>query len=85
MSPSPMSSSPLQRRYRLVDQQGLPHPELDDQFESMEEAWAFACQWCRNNGGSVDSALGERPIGLGVEVSTGSGNWRTLRHPTGWH
>jgi hypothetical protein len=78
-----MSSSPLQRRYRLVDQQGLPHPELDEQFESMEEAWAFACHWWHNTGENEDSALGERPIGLGVEVSTDSGNWRTLRHPLG--
>jgi hypothetical protein len=24
---------------------------------------------------------GQEPVGIGVEVSTASGDWRTLRHP----
>jgi hypothetical protein len=26
---------------------------------------------------------GQEPVEIGVEVSTASGNWRTLRHPGG--
>ena len=32
----PMSRSHQPRRYRLVDQHGQPHPELDQDFESLE-------------------------------------------------
>jgi hypothetical protein len=79
-----MGISPQPRRYRLVDQQGQPHPELDEHFESLEEAWDFASRWWNRSGaGDGDNAVAERPIGLGVEVSTESGHWRTLRHPQG--
>nr|WP_231594724.1 hypothetical protein [Synechococcus sp. CBW1107] len=86
MSPSLlMSTSTKPRRYRLVDQHGQPHPELDDLFDSSEEAWDFARQWWNRSGESRfgSQGEGESPIGLGVEVSTESGHWRTLRHPQG--
>ncbi|MCP9801863.1 hypothetical protein [Synechococcus sp. RedBA-s] len=79
----PMSSSHQPRRYRLVDHHGQPHLELDQDFESLEEAWDFASQWCNTIGGLADGSGANNPIGLGVEVSTESGHWRTLRHPQG--
>lgn len=63
------------RCYRLVDEQGAPHPVLDDLYESLEAAWTEALSWWR------EAAAGQEPIGIGVEVSTASGDWRTLRHP----
>ncbi len=30
------------RRYRLVDLQGMPHPVLDDLYDSLEAAWSEA-------------------------------------------
>ena len=41
----PISSSRQPRRYRLVDQHGQPHLELDEHFYSIEEAWSFAIRW----------------------------------------
>ncbi len=64
------------RRYRLVDQQGVPHPVLDDLYESLDAAWDEACLWWHEQFGSE-----HKPIGIGIEVSTGCGSWRTLRHP----
>lgn len=63
------------RLYRLVDEQGAPHPVLDDLYDSLDAAWSEAISWWQ------DCATGEGPIGIGVEVRTGSGDWRTLRHP----
>ena len=40
----PISSSHQPRRYRLVDQHGHPHLELDEHFESIGEASALVCQ-----------------------------------------
>lgn len=78
-----MSHRRQPRRYRLVDQHGQPHPELDQDFESLEEAWDFATQWWNTIGGLGASSRANSPIGLGVEVSTENGHWRTLRHPQG--
>ncbi|MCT0226235.1 hypothetical protein KQ310_13930 [Synechococcus sp. CS-1328] len=64
------------RLYRLVDLQGLPHPVLDDLYDSLEAAWSEAISWWQEMGGSVGS-----PVGIGVEVSTTNGDWRTLRYP----
>ena len=33
---------PLSRRFRLVDDQGAPHPVLDDHYETLEAAWGEA-------------------------------------------
>ncbi len=85
LSPEPMAtSSPMStrqpRRYRLVDQQGQPHDELDEHFDSIEDAWSFATCWWQQQqpAGALDVQ-----VGLGLEVSTESGNWRTIRHPQG--
>lgn len=67
-----------QRLYRLVDQYGDPHPVLDDLYDSLESAWSEAIHWWRGHVGHEQS-----PVGIGVEVSTASGDWRTLRHPGG--
>lgn len=73
---TPSRTSTRARSYRLVDQYGSPHPVLDDLYDSLEAAWGEAVQWWNEHrGGSPE------PIGIGVEVSTGSGDWRTLRHP----
>jgi hypothetical protein len=76
---SPMRSS-QPRRYRLVDHHGQPHLELDEHFDSIEEAWAFATRWWRQRQPADDQGA---QVGLGLEVSTESGGWRTLRHPQG--
>jgi hypothetical protein len=68
-------SRPINRRFRLVDGQGAPHPVLDDHYDSLEAAWGEAMNWWQESG----AASG--PVAIGVEVSTASGSWRTLRHP----
>ncbi len=70
------ASSPISRRFRLVDQQGAPHPVLDDLYDSLDAAWAEAQSWWDEHVGADQT-----PVGIGVEVSTASGEWRTLRHP----
>ncbi len=70
------AASAIARQYRLVDSQGEPHPVLDDLYDSLDAAWAEALGWWQNQSGSSQG-----PVGIGVEVSTTSGNWRTLRHP----
>jgi hypothetical protein len=64
------------RQYRLVDREGAPHPVLDDLYESLDAAWGEAVTWWNQQ---FDGSSG--PMEIGVEVSTLSGNWRTLRHP----
>ncbi|MFQ6539194.1 MULTISPECIES: hypothetical protein [Aphanothece] len=67
------------RHYRLVDQQGAPHPVLDDLYESLDAAWAEAMGWWQEQFGATQD-----PVEIGVEVSTASGDWRTLRFPGGF-
>ena len=69
-----VSTSP--RHYRLVDRQGEPHPVLDDLYDSLEAAWDEAMGWWHEQFGP-----GREPVEIGVEVSTASGDWRTLRFP----
>lgn len=64
------------RHYRLVDRQGAPHPVLDDLYESLDAAWSEAIHWWHQHMGPTQG-----PVEIGVEVSTASGDWRTLRHP----
>lgn len=71
-----MASLLTSRTYRLVDAEGEPHPILDDLYETHEAAWAEALQWWQSQEGCHSG-----PVGIGVEVSTTSGNWRTIRHP----
>ena len=66
---------PASRRYRLVDAALQPHPQLDGLYESLEAALDEAFSWCH----SPDSSRQGFPIG--VEVSTTTGNWRTVRYP----
>jgi hypothetical protein len=66
------------RHYRLVDREGAPHPVLDDLYESLDAAWSEAISWWQHQFGNANE-----PMEIGVEVSTGSGDWRTLRHPGG--
>lgn len=68
----------LPRVYRLVDSQGNPHPVLDDHYESHEAAWAEAVRWSQ-----LENPLDTDPVGIGVEVSTSNGAWRTIRYPGG--
>ena len=67
------------RLFRLVDAQGFPHPVLDNLFDSLEAAWTEAERWSHQH----DPLATEASIAIGVEVSTGNGTWRTLRHPGG--
>lgn len=64
------------RLYRLVDQEGGPHPVLDDLYDTLDAAWGEAIEWWCEQFGPQNG-----PVNIGVEVSTGSGSWRTLRHP----
>lgn len=64
------------RQFRLVDRNGDPHPVLDDLYDTLDAAWEDAKHWSQSQGQLSDSE-----IDIGVEVSTRSGNWRTLRHP----
>lgn len=73
--PHASSAASAPRRFRLVDQQGAPHPILDDLYESLEAAWADAQLWWEQHSGASAG-----PMAIGVEVSTTSGDWRTLRH-----
>lgn len=77
ISSAPGRSAPtvVPRVYRLVDRQGNPHPVLDDLYDTLEAAWSEAVSWWSEQRGSAE------PVEIGVEVSTASGSWRTLRHP----
>ena len=73
------------RRYRLLDGRGQPHPELDELFDSLDGALDAAVAWIEQQqllgagAGPLErsAALGQH---FGLEVSTPSGDWRTLRH-----
>ena len=79
------------RLYRLTDRHGEPHPVLDERFESLELALEAAMEWLELQGlvdERADQRERERQLALhvGVEMSTPSGCWRTLRHAgfIGW-
>ena len=75
--PAVRTQSPSHVRiYRLVDRQGAPHPVLDDLYESLDAAWSEALGWWNDHCGGSSG-----PVEIGVEVSTASGDWRTLRFP----
>jgi hypothetical protein len=65
-----------QRVYRLIDATLEPHGQLDVVYDSLDEAIAEAISWLQLHG--VDPLLSL----IGVEVSTASGDWRTLRLPS---
>jgi len=62
--------------YRLIDSGCEPHRQLDGQYGSLDEAIADAIAWVEPLG---DHNLAAHMIG--VDVSTGDGNWRTCRLP----
>jgi len=89
-SPQPAFASPPHcgrvRLYRLLDGHGRPHPELDDLFECLDLDHESALDWLERCGLLQPQAPAcERQAMLclhfGIEVSTPSGDWRTLRHP----
>jgi hypothetical protein len=49
---------------------------LDDLYESLDAAWSEAMGWWQEHCGGTQG-----PVDIGVEVSTASGDWRTLRFP----
>jgi len=73
------------RLYRLTDRHDHPHPVLDECFESLDLALESAIEWLALQGlvdERADQRERERQLALhvGVEMSTPSGCWRTLRH-----
>ena len=64
--------------YRLVSLDGSPHPVLDAPYESIAAAEAAASRWCEGQGNSRSTC--ER--GIGLEVQTSCGEWRTLGYPS---
>jgi len=63
------------RAYRLIDALLQPHPQLDGLYDSIEEAIRDATGWLEGLGPEAATAS------IGLEVSTGSGGWRTIRLP----
>jgi len=63
--------------YRLVALDGSPHPVLDAPYESMDAAEAAAQLWCSGQG----RALSLEQRGIGLEVQTSCGAWRTIGYP----
>ncbi len=66
-----------QKLYRLAGLDGRPHPVLDTPYESMEAALDAAQDWCKGQG--LNCSIREK--GIGIEVMTTSGAWRTIRYP----
>lgn len=63
------------RAYRLIDALLQPHPQLDGLYDSIEEAIRDAIAWLEALGPEAATAS------IGLEVSTGTGQWRTIRLP----
>jgi hypothetical protein len=63
------------RAYRLIDALLRPHPQLDGCYASLDEAIQDAVAWLEGLGAEAASSA------IGLEVSTPSGDWRTIRHP----
>jgi hypothetical protein len=73
--PRLLSRHQSNRAYRLIDAVFQPHPHLDGRYESIEEAIGEAIGWLDG----LEPEAGQASIGL--EVSTGNGDWRTIRQP----
>jgi len=65
---------PIAKRYRLINASFEAHPHLDAIYDSVEEALTDAASWLASQASSAQAAIG-------VEVSTRSGEWRTVRQP----
>ena len=71
-------NEPQRRQQRisgLSEGLGEPHRQLDALYPSLEEAIEDAIGWLQQS--SINPL--EHPVG--VEVATGTGDWRTLRSP----
>ena len=64
--------------YRLVGLDGTPHHVLDAPYESIESAIKAAKVWC--NGQGMSCKIQNK--GIGVQVLTGNGTWRTVCYPS---
>ena len=64
--------------YRLTGLDGLPHHVLDAPYESIDAAIKAAKLWSSGQGLSCSIKDG----GIGVQVLTGNGTWRTVCYPT---
>ena len=63
--------------YRLTGLDGDPHHVLDAPYESIDAALTAASVWCNGQGLSCKI----KDLGIGVEVLTGNGTWRTVCYP----
>ena len=63
------------RRFRLLNDCGEPHEQLDALYDTFDDAIADAIDWL--NGG-------QREVAIGVEVTAANGDWRMLRTPMPW-
>lgn len=73
------------RVYRLTDGCGCPHAVLDELFESLDAAHEAALEWIEQQrllcpGAAPTDRQAMLCLHFGIEVSTPSGDWRTLRH-----
>ncbi len=64
--------------YRLTGLDGAPHHVLDAPYESIDAALVAAKVWC--NGQGLSCKIQDR--GIGVEVLTANGTWRTVCYPS---
>ena len=63
--------------YRLTGLDGAPHHVLDAPYESIDAALKAAKLWCTGQGLSCNI----KDRGIGVQVLTGNGTWRTVCYP----
>ena len=63
--------------YRLTGLDGFPHHVLDAPYESIDAALKAAKMWCTGQG--LSCTIKDR--GIGVQVLTGNGTWRTVCYP----
>ena len=63
--------------YRLTRLDGSPHHVLDAPYETIEAALKAAKMWCTGQG--LSCTIKDR--GIGVQVLTGNGTWRTVCYP----
>ena len=71
-----ITSRQAQTCHRLINGGCEPHFELDGPYSSLDEAIADAIAWLEPVVDPNDSAHG-----IGVDVATGDGIWRTCRPP----
>jgi ABC-type nitrate/sulfonate/bicarbonate transport system substrate-binding protein len=63
--------------YRLTRLDGSPHHVLDAPYETIDAALKAAKMWCTGQG--LSCTIKDR--GIGVQVLTGNGTWRTVCYP----